>query len=65
MPVISVIVANQYVNMVRGRGFEPLNRYGRDLKSRAFGRLGYPRTGFLMAHRYMNTANPRTIRGDN
>ena len=29
--------------MVRGKGFEPLNLYGRDLKSRAFGQLDYPR----------------------
>ncbi len=30
--------------MVRGKGFEPLNLYGRDLKSRAFGQLDYPRS---------------------
>ena len=28
---------------VRGVGFEPTDLYGRDLKSRAFGQLGYPR----------------------
>lgn len=30
-------------SMVRGVGFEPTDLYGRDLKSRAFGQLGYPR----------------------
>lgn len=29
--------------MVRGKGFEPLNLYGPDLKSGAFGQLDYPR----------------------
>ena len=29
--------------MVRGKGFEPLNLYGWDLKSHAFGQLDYPR----------------------
>lgn len=32
-------------SLVRGKGFEPLNLYGPNLKSGAFGRLGYP-------HRY-------------
>ena len=29
--------------MVRGKGFEPLNLYGRDLKSLVVGLLDYPR----------------------
>lgn len=31
------------MRMVRRKGFEPLNLYGRDLKSRAFGQLDYLR----------------------
>ena len=31
------------MRVVRGKGFEPLNLYGWDLKSHAFGQLDYPR----------------------
>ena len=31
------------MKLVRGKGFEPLNLYGWDLKSHAFGQLDYPR----------------------
>ena len=38
------------MKMVRRKGFEPLNLYGRDLKSRAFGQLDYLRRCHSKTH---------------
>ena len=40
------------MKMVRRKGFEPLNLYGRDLKSRAFGQLDYLRVGPSKVYSY-------------